>query len=58
MKNNIFNLITVLVAYLYVTSLILFMLLKDYQLSNNDLFLAMISIGHVIVDRIEDKSYV
>lgn len=55
MKNNIFNSIPVLVAYLYVTSLILFMLLKDYQLSNNDLFLAMISIGHVIVDRIEDK---
>ena len=55
MKNNILDSIPVLVAYLYVTSLILFMLLKDHQLDNNDLFLAIISVGAIIVDKIGEK---
>ena len=51
-KNSILDSISVLVAYIYVAVLLLAMLLKDHQLDNNDLFLAMISVGAVIVDKI------
>ena len=44
-KNSILDSISVLVAYIYVAVLLLAMLLKDHQLDNNDLFLAMISVG-------------
>ena len=54
-KNNILDSISVLVAYIYVAVLLLAMLLKDHQLDNNDLFLAMISVGAVIVDKIGEK---
>lgn len=55
MKSNILDSISVLVAYIYVAVLLLAMLLKDHQLDNNDLFLAMISVGAVIVDKIGEK---
>ncbi len=55
MKNSILDSISVLVAYIYVAVLLLAMLLKDHQLDNNDLFLAMISVGAVIVDKIGEK---
>lgn len=54
-KNSILDSISVLVAYIYVAVLLLAMLLKDHQLDNNDLFLAMISVGAVIVDKIGEK---
>lgn len=55
MKSNVLNSLSVLVAYIYVTALLFVMLFKGYQLDNNNLFLTMISVGHVIVDRIKEE---